>query len=750
MILTMNTVKGIPYINPQGMARPIPLERMLPECPVGVIRKFFDTESNEITWVLDPFGSNPLLGLEAAAAGKKVLLACNNPILVFMLKLLATPVKKEAFLSVLSDIASQVRGEERLETHIKGLYQTRCAICHAPVQAEGYLWRRADSAPYARIYQCPNCGDEGERPVTEEDLAILMPLQRGEPIHRGRALNRVLRGNEEDRSAVEEALKVYNARSLYVVFSLLNKLEGMTFSTQERILADAMMICLLDAGTSLWTWPALTDHPRQLTVPAVYFEKNLWAELERSIDLWSQPNCPVALTSWPQIPNNAGICLFPGPVRDLEKLPEELRIDCLLCLPPRPNQAFWTLSALWSAWLWGRDAQNRFNQVLGRRRFDWHWHTQALTQAFKKAASLAVRPLKAFTQISEPSSGMIFATIAASHFAGFRLEGLAMNSSEAPVQSMWQTGQKEAQPSKANPQLIAREAIRSVLLSLGEPTSYVNLYTAVMSELADHNCLPVNLKEFTQEKNTELQGLVARLFADEEFLRRYDASSQEVESGKWGLTNWQGSQFTLADRVEEKLVAYLQEETPLPAEQVSLKVNVAFPGLITPPIDLVENILASYADWDEARFVWRLREKEYQLNRKKDLSEALHVLQQLGHKFHYQCSGEQPLRWEENGQTFYRFFLTSGALLSQFVLSGEVDSIQSVLVFPGSRAGLLKFKLARDPQLRELTAHNWHFLKLRTLQGISTLNDLSREMWAMQLDSDPINFTETTQLRIFG
>ena len=380
----MNTVHGIPYISPQGMARPIPLERMLPECPVGVIRKFFSTDQNEIVWTLDPFGSNPLLSLEAAAAGKKVLLACNNPILIFMLKLLAAPPEKEAFLSVLSDIASQMRGEERLETHIKGLYQTHCAICRAPVQAEGYLWRRADSAPYARIYQCPNCGDEGERPVTEEDLAILMPLRRGEPIHRGRALNRVLHGNEEDRPAVEEALKVYNARSLYVVFSLLNKLEGMTFSAQERALADAMMVCLLDAGTSLWTWPFLADHPRQLTLPAVYFEKNLWVELERSIDLWSQPTRLVELTLWPQVPDGPGICLFAGPVRNLEKLPGEIHIDSLICLPLRPNQAFWTLSALWTAWLWGRDAQNRFNQVLGRRRFDWHWHTQALTQAFKR------------------------------------------------------------------------------------------------------------------------------------------------------------------------------------------------------------------------------------------------------------------------------------------------------------------------------------------------------------------------------
>ena len=248
-----------------------------------------------------------------------------------------------------------------------------------------------------------------------------------------------------------------------------------------------------------------------MTLPAVYFEKNLWAELEHSIDLWSQPTRLVELTPWPQVPDGPGICLFAGPVRNLEKLPGEIHIDSLICLPPRPNQAFWTLSALWTAWLWGRDAQNRFNQVLGRRRFDWHWHTQALTQAFKKAASLAAHPVKAFTQISELSSGMIFATIAASHFAGFCLEGLAMNSPEAPVQSMWQTGQKEVQPSKANPQSIAREAIRSVLLSLGEPASYAILYMAVISELADHNCLPVNIKEFTQEKKHGIAGVGSQI-----------------------------------------------------------------------------------------------------------------------------------------------------------------------------------------------------------------------------------------------
>jgi hypothetical protein len=746
----MKAVQGIPYINPNGLARPIPLERLLPDCPVGVIKTYFCSDTPELAWTLDPFGSNPLLSLEAASAGKRVLVACNNPILIFMFKMLAAPPEKQSFLAVLSEIASQLRGKERLETHLKGLYQTRCAICHASIQTSGYLWRRNESTPYAKVYQCPNCGDEGERPVTEEDLAILLPLQRGESIHRGRALNRVLHGDEVDRPVVEEALKVYNARSLYVLFSLLNKLEGMAFSSEHRLLADAMMISLLDAGTSLWTWPNLADHPRQLTLPNVYLEKNLWNELEYCIDLWSQPNSMLELTIWPKTPIKAGICLFPGPVRNLTKLPSEIKIESLICLPPRPNQAFWVLSALWSAWLWGRDANNSFNQVLGRRRFDWHWHTLALAQAFEKGASLAGQSIPVFTQIGEPGAGMTFATIAASHFAGFQLSGLAMNSAEVPIQSIWRTRYKRSSENAVNPQQIARQAIRSVLLELGEPAHYLNLYTAAVSTLAVKNCFPENIKEFTREKSTEYQGLIERLFADEKFLQRYEATSQEAESGKWGLTNWQGCQIALADRVEELLVNNLQNESPLAGNQVSQGLNQAFTGFNTPPADLVEYILNSYADWDAIHSNWTIKENELQANRQLQLHKAHQDLVELGKKLHFECAGDQPLIWKGGNQIHYLFYFSSGALLSQFVAVAQTENTQSVLVFPGGRAGLLKYKLARDPHLLELTTHGWHFLKLRTLHGIMNRSELTREIWAMQLDSDPINFNETTQLRIFG
>jgi mono/diheme cytochrome c family protein len=750
MIFMMNAIRMMPYLAPTGLSNPIPLERYLPNYPAGVIKQYFENEGLTRPWIFDPFGSNPSLDLEASKAGKKVLVACNNPILEFLLRVVVNPPQKKAMLTVLSDIASQTSGNERLETHIKSVYQTRCVVCHTLIQASGYLWRRAEAAPYARIYHCPICGNEGEYPISDEDIEIIQPLQRGEPIHQARALSRVLHGRTEERPAVMEALKVYNSRSLYVIFTLLNKLEGMRLDPEESMLSDAMMISLLDAGTSLWTWPELTDQPRQLTLPQVYFEKNLWMELEHCIDLWSQPLAEIELTTWPALPSGAGICLFPGPVRNLESLPKELEFGGLICVPPRPNQAFWTLSALWSAWLWGRDETHSFNQVLGRRRFDWHWHTLALQQAFEKAAALIPGSIPVFTQIGEPSTGMVFAVNMASHLAGFRLDKIAFSSPNRPIQTLWQTRQRGMKTGKANPQAVVREAIRSVLLQRGEPTDYLLLYTAAVSGLVEENGFPGKLDEYTQEKTTELHNLIVRLFNDQEFLRRYEATSQELESGKWGLIDWQTAQAPLSERVERTLAQLLRDQNSISNAEIRGKLNSDFPGFQTPENELVEYCLAAYADWDSAAFSWKCRSKETIQNRQKDLENARKAVIALGKCFEYDCSGEQPILWRDGDATVFRFFFSTTTGFSQLGIDEEDKSIESVLVFPGSRAVLLKYKLMNDPRLHEMVAHHWHFLKFRALKALSTRGDLTRPVWKMQLDSDPINFEEMTQLRIFG
>jgi hypothetical protein len=748
--LKMASFQEVPYINPQGLARPIPFERFLPICPPGIVSQILSTGSENQNWMLDPFGSNPLLALDTARCGQRILVACNNPIIAFSLRLLANIPEKQQYLSALAEFASLRRGEERLETHIQALYRTRCVICHQEIQAAGFLWHRADPTPYARVYNCPHCGDEGERAITEEDLLILQPLQRGEKIHRARAMSMVLRTNEEDRPTVEDALRVYNSRALYVLFTLLNKLEGMDLPDERRQYLEALMISLLDVGTSLWSWPDNSEQPHQLTLPTDYIEKNLWTELENAVDLWSQPAIPLEFTTWPNLPSSAGICLFPGPIRALEELPSGVKIDGLLCLPPRPNQAFWTLSALWSAWLWGKESSTSFRNVLGRRRFDWHWHTRALHQALEKAVHFAQPGSQVFLQIGEPSPGMVLASFASSTAAGCRFDNIAYKSPEDVIQIHLQTNKSPAKDSTPNLQSVARKAIVDTLLDLGEPCDYLRLYTAALSAVTKSGGFPVNIQDYSSEKSAALQGMIARLFVDRDFLRRHEASSQELDSGKWGLVNLEGCQPPLADRVEIEIVNLLQKGKTLPSGVISKQLNQNFFGLLTPPNDLVEFCLTSYANWNQITQEWELKEHETITKRRKEMAEASKSISALGKKLGFICSGEAPLTWQNSRGVQYKFYFSAGAILSKFACLPVDENVQSVLVFPGSRSSLLKFKLLRDPQLRERTTSNWHFLKLRALNALISRPDLSLINWPMFLDSDPINLEETTQLRMFG
>ena len=746
----MNTHPEKAYLNPEGFSRPIPLERFMPLCPAGVITQYFSKTQPEEGWTLDPFGSNPLLDLEAAACGKKVIAACNNPITAFVLKLLAISPEKGQFLGALAEFSSLYRGEERLETHLKNLYLTRCVICHNEIQAAGYLWRRGEAQPYARLYRCPHCGDEGERAITEEDLSILLPVQRGEKIHYARAIGRVLHGSEEERPAVEEALKLYGPRALYVLFTLLNKLEGMAVSPERRTLLEALLLSALDAGTSLWAWPSEPEPPRQLTLPTEYLEKNLWTEIEQAVDLWSQPSQPVALTIFPNLPEGAGICLFPGPVRALE-LPPEIKVEQLLCLPPRPNQAYWTLSALWSAWLWGREEATSFSGVLGRRRFDWHWHTLALHQALERSGQWLTAKGKMFLQIGEPSAGMVLATYAAGRYAGFNLQGTAMRSVQAPIQTWWQKSESEKASAAGNVQNIVREAIRNHLIETGEPADYLTLFTAAVEALTLQGGFPGTIRDYSQEKSSELQGVIARIFADRDFLRRFEVTSQELDSGKWGLMTPQGLNTPLADRLEIELVNLFQEKKKISIEEIDLHINAHFPGLVTPAKELVEYTLASYAAWDAGSRIWQLNEGDQSVNRRQDVKKVVDLLRKLAEKFGYGCSGEIPvLQWMKENTLVYRFFISAGAQFARHAYQDYEDQAQNVFVFPGSRSALIKFKLDRDPQLRERVAHDWHFLKFRTVRALAGRPEITPEIWSILLDGDPINVEETTQLRMFG
>jgi hypothetical protein len=94
-------------------------------------------------------------------------------------------------------------------------------------------------------------------------------------------------------------------------------------------------------------------------------------------------------------------------------------------------------------------------------------------------------------------------------------------------------------------------------------------------------------------------------------------------------------------------------------------------------------------------------------------------------------------------------FISVDAILDRKAILSAAEPCETVVLIPGSRAGLLKLKLERDPYLRELFSRNIHCLKFRTLRGIAARSDLTLEIWKVLIDSDPLSLEETTQLSMF-
>ncbi|HTX78189.1 MAG TPA: hypothetical protein VMC62_00905, partial [Longilinea sp.] len=343
------------FVPGSDLAAPIPLERYLPPVPAGSGSAWLKRHADLGEWVIEPLCSSPLLALEAARAGYRVLVTCNNPILELLLRVLAKAPTRNDFQAALAELASVKRGDERLEVHLRSLYSSKCPVCDATIEADAYLWQRGEDQPGQRVLCCPHCNAEGEYPIVNEDTERLTAL--GNPgLYRSRAVERVIHGTGESPDVVKEALEVYQDRPLYFLTTLINRIEGLPTTAERKELLRALAISVCDVGSTLWPWGEGRTRPRQLSVPPQFKERNLWQALEEAIDVWAGQPSPVPLVNWPELPPpSGGIALYRGRLRTLFPLPETVQPKAIIAALPYPNQAFWTLSAIWAGWLWGKE-----------------------------------------------------------------------------------------------------------------------------------------------------------------------------------------------------------------------------------------------------------------------------------------------------------------------------------------------------------------------------------------------------------
>ena len=300
-------------------------------------------------------------------------------------------------------------------------------------------------------------------------------------LHRSRALERVTTPGDPDRPHVEEALKCYLPRAVYALITIINKLDGFSPTSEHRNALFALVLTACDEANVLWPHPAERPRPKQLTIPTRFLEKNIWLALERGVESWSGGGQPVEAVSWPKDPGEAGgLCLFNGPMRDLAPRLKDVPLKTVVTVLPRPNQAFWTLSALWAGWLWGREAAAPFKSALHRLRYDWNWHAEALYAALKNLSDRLTLNAPLFAIIPEPEPAFLSAALLAAAESGFDLAGQAVRTRHDPVQVLWQRrafSLAEKEPVEIDAEAV-RQAMVSALKERGEPVPILHLHAA--------------------------------------------------------------------------------------------------------------------------------------------------------------------------------------------------------------------------------------------------------------------------------
>ena len=625
-----------------------PLARFLPPLEEGSTHRALSHLQLEAGLAFDPFGISPRLALEVAQAGWQVLLACSNPVTRFVVEHTLEPIPLVELQGALARLASSSKDQFRLEHFLLELYVTECSQCGGQVSADYFVWDRETEALIAKGLTCPHCQFAGEEPVSDLDRTRAQAhARRGLP--QALALEQVAPAQDPDREHAEAALSVYPARALYALVTLVNKVNQLDWPAGQLPAAQALLLSAMDAGNALWGHPEGRARPRQLIADQRYREINLWRALERAVDEWDLPATGLRLAVHEAgfRPEPGAVAIHPGPARGILDDVRRLAPELILTVPPRPNQAYWTLSALWAAWVWGRREASSIRVGLRRRRYDFGWHLSALRGALS-GLSLAIpedTPMVALMPEHEPA--FLTALLAAADSSGFELQGRATRVAEAQACLHWKA-RPSAIPSTPLDPLAERmrSSILNALERRGEPAPYAFVHAAALCDLARDRLL-LSLPTSDEVPGTTLTAQsLERVLGDRRAFTHLGTGT-EAESGTYWLATPPEPGIALNDRIEALVLGVLRRDRETSLPPVDIEVCAALPGLLTPDRRWVQRCLRSYAQYDEQADLWRLRPEDEPDTRAKDCETVRQILIEVAGRLglEAEASSAEGIRW---------------------------------------------------------------------------------------------------------
>ncbi len=707
------------------------LRQAFPGVPPAVARAAIEQHTRPGDVILDPFASG--LGVIQAALelDRKIIAASFNPINLLAIRATLWPVDAR---SALTHLADAFKGSQRLRDHLRELYTARCPTCGRASLAQHFVWDRDRGEPAEKHVSCTVCGEN----VGQIDADDLSKLKRHDPhglafwVLHGRVLDR----HHEDADRVSEVLEVYTPRTQSALGDILSKFEALSAADQSAL--RPALLATFDSCTTLHT-PDESRYPSSLKPPARFIEKNVWLELEQQVSLL--PSSPASLPRVATIDEllaspTPAVCLLVAPARELIKQLPIASISLMVTHPPLPRPGFWSLSAVWAAWLWGKQHSqvDHLLPLLSRKRASWDWQWRAIGSALT-VLQPALRS-DARTVMSFPADDAIIESVLLAAASANEIVDHLMCDPHDGLRVTWRLG---VIPSSAGTRNLGQPIVQRLLLERAEPTQAIILKAGLLAALGQTSAL-VDIAHQPDGESPPLAVLRAAVKSALE-----DRSIFEIEPQVWWMTDQAIkqsplAQSPLADRVERVIVDLLRAQADWHTIDLLRAVYRHFADHLTPDRAVLATTIQSYAEESSFDQV-HLRAEDHAVARAAEAQEVSQRLVEIGSRLGFEAiATEHTVEWLKLKHSVYAFVIQTTAEIAA-LLRAEAG----VLVIPGGRATLLQYKLARDARLHDT---RWKVLKFSSLRQAAQQSDLTLQTFQLAFGLEPPIEQPATQIQL--
>lgn len=324
--------------------------------------------------VFDPIGNQPYLIADLLAENATVVADPVNPVDEVVLSCLIDPPAADIPNQIRNAFYDQRYADQRLEQYLKGLYRTTCSECGKEVQARFFIHETGSDELLEKIYTC-SCGVGGAHPANKQDKAMSAEWRRSDGMYRSKIAQSFHGVSNVDRQDVLDVLSVYTPRALFALDLIVHKIKP-TLNEDARRYFDLVLLYIADSVASLWNIKDRKDLPLQIYTPKVRMEFNIWLAVEEALALLEE------LAKSNDGANGKLLIGSPG----IHGAPTPTAISAVV---PRPNQAYWALSALWTRWLLNRPTDEPFLRTIIRKKLDWDWFYDASTAMLRRISENA-------------------------------------------------------------------------------------------------------------------------------------------------------------------------------------------------------------------------------------------------------------------------------------------------------------------------------------------------------------------------